>query len=93
MVLSAAFLPRASFDAAGFGYAVASGAFASGIGYAVWYAALPGLRAASAATVQLSVPVITTLGGMMLLDESVTPRLVLASAAILGGIAMVTRRR
>ncbi|MDR3462343.1 MAG: DMT family transporter [Beijerinckiaceae bacterium] len=76
-------------DGAGIGYAIASGALASGLGYAVWYAVLPGLRAANAATVQLSVPVIAALGGALFLGETMTPRLLLASVAILGGIAMV----
>ena len=79
----------ASLDAAGFWYAVSSGALASGIGYAIWYSALPALKATSAATVQLSVPVIAALGGIVFLGESLTLRLVLASAAILGGIALV----
>jgi drug/metabolite transporter (DMT)-like permease len=79
----------ASLDSAGFWYAVSSGALASGIGYAIWYTALPALKATSAATVQLSVPVIAALGGVVFLGESVTLRLVLASVAILGGIALV----
>lgn len=76
-------------DGAGLAYAVASGALTSGIGYALWYAVLPSLRATSAATVQLSVPVIAALGGVAFLGEALTLRLVLASAAILGGIALV----
>ena len=76
-------------DIAGVGYAIASGAVTSGLGYAIWYAVLPGLKAVSAATVQLSVPVIAALGGMMILGESLTVRFVLASLAILGGIALV----
>jgi drug/metabolite transporter (DMT)-like permease len=79
----------ASLDSAGFGYAVASGALASGIGYAIWYTALPALKSIHAATVQLSVPVIAALGGVVLLGEPLTLRLVLASVAILGGIALV----
>ena len=79
----------ASLDAAGFCYAVASGALTSGIGYAIWYTALPALKATTAATVQLSVPVIAALGGIAFLGEPVTLRLVLASSAILGGIALV----
>lgn len=78
-----------SLDGAGFGYAVASGALTSGIGYAIWYTALPALKAAKAATVQLSVPVIAALGGIVFLGEPLTLRLVLSSAAILGGIALV----
>lgn len=76
-------------DKVGVLYAVASGAIASGIGYAIWYRALPMLKATQAATVQLSVPVITALGGIALLGEQVTWRLTLASAAILSGIALV----
>ncbi len=78
-----------SLDSAGFWYALASGAVTSGIGYAIWYTVLPALKATTAATVQLSVPVIAALGGIAFLSESVTPRLVLASIAILGGIALV----
>jgi drug/metabolite transporter (DMT)-like permease len=88
-VLSIATLPWASIDASGAGYAIASGALASGIGYAVWYTALPGLKTASAATVQLSVPVIAAIGGIVLLGEAPTLRLLAASVAILGGIALV----
>ncbi len=78
-----------SLDTAGFWYAVASGALASGLGYAIWYTALPALKATTAATVQLSVPVIAAIGGIVLLGEPLTFRLVLASIAILGGIALV----
>ena len=73
--------------------AVASGAVASGLGYFVWYAALRGLTAIRAATVQLSVPVIAAIGGVLLLGEDVTMRLVLASVATLGGIAVVIGRK
>jgi drug/metabolite transporter (DMT)-like permease len=76
-------------DPAGIGYAVLSGALASGLGYAIWYQALPALKATQAATVQLSVPVIAALGGVLLIGEALTGPLVLASFAILGGIALV----
>lgn len=82
-----------SVDHAGFWYAVSSGALASGIGYAIWYTALPVLKATTAATVQLSVPVIAALGGIVFLGEPITLRLVLASIAILGGIALVILAR
>jgi len=88
--LSVSMLPWMSLDAAGIACAVASGAVASGVGYAVWYAALAGLKATSAAVVQLSVPVLAAIGGIVFLDESLTLRLVVASTAILGGIALVT---
>jgi drug/metabolite transporter (DMT)-like permease len=87
--LSLVTLAGATIDGAGVGYAVASGALASGLGYAIWYAALPGLAATSAATVQLSVPVIAALGAAAFLGEAITLRLVLASIAVLGGIALV----
>ncbi len=87
--LSVLMVDRTSLDSTGIGYAVASGALASGIGYAIWYTALPALKAAKAATVQLSVPVITALGGIVFLGEPLTLRLVLSSVAILGGIALV----
>lgn len=78
-----------ALDAAGLAYAAASGALASGLGYVLWYAVLPALKATSAATVQFSVPVIAALGGSLFLGEPVTLRLACASAAILGGIALV----
>jgi drug/metabolite transporter (DMT)-like permease len=78
----------------GVGLALASGALASGLGYAIWYAALRGLTATQAAIVQLSVPPLAALGGVLLLGETLTPRLVVAGTAILGGIALaVTARR
>lgn len=89
IVLGLLMMPRLSIDLAGAAYAVASGALASGVGYAIWYTALPLLRATQAATVQLSVPVITAFGGVLLLGEAMSLRLVLASVAILGGIALV----
>jgi drug/metabolite transporter (DMT)-like permease len=88
-VLSILMLDRASWNNMGFWYAIASGALASGIGYAIWYTALPGLKATNAATVQLSVPVIAALGGIIFLGEPISLRLGFASIAILGGIAMV----
>jgi drug/metabolite transporter (DMT)-like permease len=68
--------------------AVVSGALTSGIGYAVWYAALPGLSATRAATVQLSVPVLAALGGVVLLSEPVSLRLLVSGLLILGGVAL-----
>ena len=88
-VLSVLMYDQTSLDSAGFWYAVASGALTSGIGYAIWYTALPALQATKAATVQLSVPVVAAAGGTVFLGEPLTLRLVLSSIAILGGIAMV----
>jgi len=92
LVTSAVFAGSATADVAGVTLAVASGAMASGIGYVIWYAALKGLAASDAATLQLSVPVIAAIGGVVLLAEPVTMRLVIASIATLGGVAIVLRR-
>jgi drug/metabolite transporter (DMT)-like permease len=92
-VMSLLLLKSVSFDTAGVWYAIASGALTSGIGYAIWYTALPGLKATQAASVQLSVPVLAALGGIVLLGEPLSLRLVLASAAILGGIALVIKEK
>ena len=92
-VLSVALLPWASLDRAGIGYAILSGALASGVGYAIWYTALPSLRAASAASVQLIVPVLAAAGGILFLREPITLRFLFASFAVLGGIALVVIER
>ena len=81
--------PWIKLDALGVFYATLSGAITSGLGYVIWYRALPGLKAASAATVQLSVPVLAATGGIILLGERISLRYVLASLAVLGGIALV----
>lgn len=82
-----------TIDAPGATYAILSGALASGLGYAIWYTALRGLAPTTAATVQLSVPVLAAFGAVLLLGEPITPRLLLSSTAILGGIALVILRR
>lgn len=87
------FASRVHLDLAGIIYAIISGAITSGLGYVIWYSALPGLRAASAATVQLSVPVLAATGGILLLGEPLTLRYLLASVAVLGGIALVVLER
>jgi len=91
--LSVVTLGRASIDMPGAWYALASGALASGLGYAIWYTVLPVLRATNAAAVQLSVPVIAAVGGVIFLGESITLRLALASGAILGRIALVIAKK
>ena len=92
-ILSLAAATGASPDQTGLIYAVLSGAVTSGLGYVLWYAALPALSATSAATIQLCVPAIAALGGAVLLAEPITARLLLASAAILGGIALTIRKK
>ncbi len=74
-------------------WAVLSGAVTSGIGYTIWYLALRNLSAPQAATLQLSVPVLAAFGGVVLLGESITLRMTLASILVLGGIALVIRAR
>lgn len=91
LALSAA--GREIADPMGAFYAVLSGAVTSGLGYVLWYAALPALRATSAATIQLSVPAIAAIGGAVLLAEPITARLLLSSVAILGGIALTIHRK
>jgi drug/metabolite transporter (DMT)-like permease len=86
---SLATISRLDLDRAGVVDAVLSGALTSGVGYAIWYAALRDLDVTRAAVSQLSVPVIAALGGIALLGEPPTLRLALASIAILGGIALV----
>ena len=88
-----AMLRTMCFDSLGVTYAIISGAITSGVGYVLWYAALRDLKAASAATVQLSVPVIAATGGILFLSEPVTLRYVLASSAVLGGILLVIIER
>lgn len=89
LILSLCLLRDASPDPAGLGYAFLSGALASGVGYAIWYTALPFLKSTTAATVQLSVPILAAAGGVFFLGEPLTLRLLVASVAILGGIALV----
>ena len=92
-LLAAVAWRSANFDGVGIGYAIVSGALASGVGYAIWYSALPALKASAAATVQLSVPVLAAAGGIAFLGEAITLRFALASIAILGGIALVILER
>ncbi|HMN22310.1 MAG TPA: DMT family transporter [Ottowia sp.] len=68
--------------------ALASGALASGLGYIVWYSALPGLSRAQAALVQLTVPALAAAGGIVFIGEALTPRLVIATVGITGGVAL-----
>ena len=93
IIVSVLFIDDYHGSRSGFALAAASGAIASGLGYVIWYAALKGLTATRAATVQLSVPVIAAFGGVLLLSEQITLRLVMASAATLGGVGIVLAQR
>jgi drug/metabolite transporter (DMT)-like permease len=88
-LLSLIMIRQASLNSLGVSYAILSGAVTSGIGYVIWYSALNGLKATSAATVQLSVPVLAATGGILLLGEPITLRYLIASITVLGGIFLV----
>ena len=88
-LISVIMIRQAHLDSLGVVYALISGAVTSGLGYVIWYAALTDLKGASAATVQLSVPVLAATGGILLLGEPITLRYVIASVAVLGGIFLV----
>ncbi len=75
-------------DPVGIAYGIASGGLASGVGYALWYAAMRSLRAGSAAVIQLSVPLIAALGGVVFLDEALTLRLMLVAIGLPGGLSL-----
>ncbi len=80
---------ESSWSVSGFVLAIASGAITSGIGYAIWYYALNGLTPVQAGVVQLMVPVIAALGGLIWIGEAITMALVISQLVILGGIALV----
>jgi drug/metabolite transporter (DMT)-like permease len=82
-------------SARGVALAVSSGALTSGLGYVLWFIALRGLTVTQAAIVQLAVPVIAAVGGIVVLAEEPTLRLAVASVPILGGVggAILSRNR
>jgi drug/metabolite transporter (DMT)-like permease len=83
-------MPRMHIEPRGAVLSIASGALASGLGYVVWYAAVRGLTAVRASVVQLAVPLIAAGGGVLLLSETVTLRLLSSTVLVLGGITMAT---
>ena len=93
IVLSGIFLKSSNFDKAGILLAILSGSLTSGCGYFIWYMALKGLKATTASIVQLSVPIIAAIGGIMFLSETITIRLIISSIATLGGITMVVMEK
>jgi drug/metabolite transporter (DMT)-like permease len=90
LVLVPALVAAGRVTAAGVLLAVASGTVASGLGYVAWYAAVRRLETVQAAVVQLAVPVLAGVAGLVVLSEVLTPRLVVAAGVILGGIALAT---
>jgi len=93
IVVALLFMDDAYYTHSGLILAMVSGAIASGLGYAIWYAALKSLSASRAATVQLSVPTLAAFGGIIFLSEPISVRLIVASALTLGGIAIVLTQR
>jgi drug/metabolite transporter (DMT)-like permease len=95
--LSVTLLPLAAnqwqWDPRGLALAVVSGALTSGAGYVVWYSVTPHLQAIQASTVQLSVPLLTAIAGILFLQESLVASQVLGGFLILGGIALTFKRR
>jgi len=89
LMASLPFLAGLRWDPLGVLYGVLSGALASGVGYAAWYVAVRHLASFQAATVQLSVPILASLAGIVFLGESLSVRMVLASITVLGGVALV----
>lgn len=89
MVLNILMLNNSYYDSQGLLLAVLSGALASGAGYAIWYSVLPLLKSSNASVVQLIVPVFTSIGGIIFIDEPLTLRIFIASILILFGIAQV----
>lgn len=84
--------PITPLPADGVGYALLSGMVTSGLGYALWYRVLPALSAVRAASLQLTVPVLATLAGAVLVAEPITFRVVVSGMLVLGGIALTLRR-
>ena len=93
LLVNLLWLDGAHWTVAGLALATASGAVATGLGYIVWYLALRHLLVTQATIVQLSMPAVVALGGVAFLAEPLTMRLLVASAAMLGGIAIALIRR
>jgi len=87
------FIQNTSLSPEGIALAIISGAVTSALGYFIWYKALRGLTVGFAAAVQLAVPLLVVLGGGLLLNEALTPRLAIASVVTIGGIAVMLRSR
>lgn len=93
ILLSGLLWSRMNFDRAGLAAAIISGAITSGLGYVIWYAVVPELGAIRASIVQLCVPVLAAAAGIALLNETLSTRVTLAAAAILGGVALGVLRK
>jgi drug/metabolite transporter (DMT)-like permease len=93
LLLALPFVGQIRWDATGALYAILSGALTSGLGYAIWYSALRGLGAMQAASLQLSVPILAAIAGVLLLSEPLSVRMLIAAVAVIGGLAIVLKAR
>jgi drug/metabolite transporter (DMT)-like permease len=95
LILAVSLLTTSQFhvERTGALFALVSGVVASGLGYVVWYVALRSLTATRAAVVQLAVPILAAAGGVTFLGEILSPRLVIASTMVLGGIGLALLNR
>ena len=93
LALTLLFMKQGHSDAAGIALSLLSGAVASAGAYVLWYTLLPSLGSITASTLQLSVPCLAMLGGVVFLDESLTVRTIFSALAVLTGIVMVTREK
>ncbi len=92
LIFAAVSLPTRHITGTGAVLALASGSLASGVGYTLWYAALPALAAWRAAVLQLVVPVATACAAVLFLGESLTPRLIIAMVCVIAGVGLTIRR-
>jgi drug/metabolite transporter (DMT)-like permease len=93
LLLSLVLRSSIRWDCMGIFYALISGALTSGIGYALWYAVLPQLSPTKAASLQLTVPMLAAIGGVTFLGEAMNSQMLIASAAILGGVGLVISQK
>ena len=88
VILNIFSLQKAHLSLTGVTLAILSGSITSGIGYAVWYAALRGMTATTASIIQLTVPVLASLGGVIFLSEDISIRFIISTATIIGGVGL-----
>lgn len=93
IAISIATLSGLRLTPSGISLALLSGAVASGFGYAIWYTALAGLTSTKAATVQLTVPILAAVGGVLWLGETISLRQIISAILVLGGVGLTLQRR
>ncbi len=90
VVLSMVFIQHLAVSPSGILWATLSGVFASGIGYSLWYYSVKRITITQAAISQLLVPIIAGLGGVLLVDESLSTEFISSGLLILTGVALVS---